>query len=104
MYQTCSFRATIFQKYNYLIRHYAISGFGWTYLYTSKASRINQIGSIIWLVDEEDKVGSKKNPPLFSGAIKVDQSIFFSRHIFCPYHFWARILDVVKISITLKAP
>ena len=33
MYQTCSFRATISQKYNYLIRHYAISGFGWTYLY-----------------------------------------------------------------------
>ena len=33
MYQTSSFRATISQKSNYLIRHYAISGFGWTYLY-----------------------------------------------------------------------
>ena len=33
MYQTCSFRATISQKSNYLIRPYAISGFGWTYLY-----------------------------------------------------------------------
>ena len=33
MYQTCSFRATTSQKYNYLIQHYAISGFGWTYLY-----------------------------------------------------------------------
>ena len=28
MYQTCSFRATISQKSIYLIRHYAISGFG----------------------------------------------------------------------------
>ena len=33
MYQTCSFRATISQKSTYLIQHYAISGFGWTYLY-----------------------------------------------------------------------
>ena len=35
MWQTCSFRATISQKSIYLIRHYAISGFGWTYLYIS---------------------------------------------------------------------
>ena len=33
MYQTCSSRATISQKSTYLIRHYAISSFGWTYLY-----------------------------------------------------------------------
>ena len=33
MYQTCSFRATITQKSNYIISHYATSGFGWTYLY-----------------------------------------------------------------------
>ena len=33
MYQTCCFRATISQKSTYLIQHYAISSFGWTYLY-----------------------------------------------------------------------
>ena len=33
MYLSRSFRATISQKSNYLIRHYAISGFGWTHLY-----------------------------------------------------------------------
>ena len=32
MYQTCSFSDTISQKSTYLIRHYGISGFGWTYL------------------------------------------------------------------------
>ena len=33
MYQTYSFRATMSQKSFYLIGHYAISGFGWTYQY-----------------------------------------------------------------------
>ena len=33
MYQTYRLKATISQKSIYLIQHYAISGFGWTYLY-----------------------------------------------------------------------